>query len=110
MISFNRKVALGIGTVSLLLASLAAPLAWWTARENAEAAIVSMAVEESRRLLLRDPFRPEGAQAAAHARAAAQALIGGLFDIAEIYSATGDKLAEETTPPGAALERDLAPP
>jgi HD-GYP domain-containing protein (c-di-GMP phosphodiesterase class II) len=109
MLSFNRKLALGIGTVSVLLAGLAAPLAWWTARENAEESIVSMAVEESRRLLQHETFRPEGPQAQAHAQAAAQALIGGLFEIAEIYDARGLKLAEEMTPTGQALEQELRP-
>lgn len=113
MLSFNRKVALGISTVSVLLAGLAAPLTWWTSRENAEESIVSMAVEESRRLLQHEPFRPEGEQALRHAQAAAQALIGGLFDIAEIYTANGIPMAEEMTPSGQALEKELrahAPP
>lgn len=107
MLSFNRKVALGISTVSILLAGLAAPLTWWTSRENAEESIVSMAVEESRRMLQHETFRPEGEQALIHAQAAAQALIGGLFDIAEIYTANGTRLAEEMTPAGQALEKEL---
>ena len=107
MMSFNRKVALGISTVSVLLAALAAPLAGWISRENAEDTIVAMAVEETRRLLQHEPFRPEGAQAQDHARQAAQALIGGLFDIAEIYSAVGVKMAEEMTATGDAIEKEL---
>jgi HD-GYP domain-containing protein (c-di-GMP phosphodiesterase class II) len=107
MLSFNRKVALGIGAVSMLLASLAAPLAWWTARENAEESVVAMAAEESRRLLQHDMFLPQGPNAQAHAQAAAQALTGGLFDIAEIYTASGALMAEAMTPVGEALEKDL---
>jgi HD-GYP domain-containing protein (c-di-GMP phosphodiesterase class II) len=107
MLSFNRKVALGIGAVSMLLASLAAPLAWWAARESAEEGVVAMAAEESRRLLQHEMFLPQGPDALAHAQAAAQALTGGLFDIAEIYTARGALLAEATTPTGHALEKDL---
>ncbi|HCY16706.1 MAG: metal-dependent phosphohydrolase [Curvibacter sp. GWA2_64_110] len=109
MISFKRKVALGIGSVSVLLAGLAIPPVWWLARENAEDSIVSMAVEESRRLLHHEPFRPEGTQALPHAQAAARALVGGLFDIAEIYSADGVLMAEDMTPAGSALEKDITP-
>ena len=106
MISFNRKVALGIGSVSLFLAAMAAPLAWWVARGNAEEAIVAMALEESERLLRHEPFRPQGPQAQEHAQAAVQALVGGLFDIAELYAADGRKLAEAATPIGDTLEHD----
>lgn len=109
MISFKRKVALGIGTVSVVLAGLSIPPVWWLARENAEDSIVSMAVEESRRLLRHESFRPEGAQAQQHAQAAARALVGGLFDIAEIYTAEGVLMAEDMTATGSALEKDIAP-
>jgi HD-GYP domain-containing protein (c-di-GMP phosphodiesterase class II) len=68
-----------------------------------------MAVEESRRLLHHEPFRPEGTQALPHAQAAARALVGGLFDIAEIYSADGVLMAEDMTPAGSALEKDITP-
>jgi len=109
MISFKRKLALGIGSVSLLLAALSMPPVWWIARENAEDSVVSMAVEESRRLLRHDAFRPEGLQALPHAQAAARALVGGLFDIAEIYSADGVLLAEDMTTAGHTLEKDITP-
>jgi len=109
MNSFKRKVAFGIGSVSVVLAGLAIPPVWWMARENAEDSVVSMAVEESRRLLHHEPFRPEGAQAQSHAQAAARALVGGLFDIAEIYSANGVLMAEDMTTTGRALEKDIAP-
>ena len=109
MNSFNRKVALGMGTVSVVLACLAGTAAWLIARENAEDTNVTLAVEESRRLLRHDAFRPEGAQATMHAQAAAQALTGGLFDIASIYTADGMLMAEQMTATGSALEKDLVP-
>lgn len=108
MMSFRQKLALRIAIVSLLLASIASPVAWLVSRENAEEAIVSFAMEESRRLLLQhDAFRLDGAEAKVHAQAAAKTLAGGLFDIAEIYRADGTKLAEELTATGTAIEKDL---
>ena len=109
MISFKRRLAIKIGSVSVLLAGLSVPPVWWIARENAEDSIVSMAVEESRRLLHHEPFRPEGTQAQPHAQAAARALVGGLFDIAEIYSAEGVLMAEDMTATGRTIEKDIAP-
>lgn len=109
MNSFKRKVAFGIGSVSVVLAGLSIPPVWWLARENAEDSIVSMAVEESRRLLRHDAFRPEGAQALLHAQAAARALVGGLFDITEIYSAEGVLMAEDMTATGHTIEKEIAP-
>lgn len=109
MNSFNRKVALGMGTVSVALACLAGTAAWLIARENAEDTIVTLAVEESRRLLQHEAFRPEGGQATMRAQAAAQALTGGIFDIASIYTADGMLMAEQMTATGSALEKDLVP-
>lgn len=109
MMSFKRQIAFGIGSVSVVLAGLSVPPVWWLARENAEGSIVSMALEESRRLLHHEAFRPEGSQAQQHAQAAARALVGGLFDIAEIYAADGVRLAEEMTATGSELEKDIAP-
>lgn len=109
MNSFTRKVALGMGTVSVLLACLAGTAAWLIARENAEDTFVTQAVEESRRLLQQETFRPQGPQATIRAQAAAQALSGGLFDIAGIYTADGMLMAEQMTPAGGALEKDITP-
>lgn len=109
MNSFNRKAALAMGTVSLALACLTGAAAWLAARENAEDTYVTQVVEESRRLLQHDAFRPEGAQATMRAQAAAQALVGGLFDIAWIYTANGVLMTEQMTPAGSTLEKDIAP-
>ena len=51
MNTFQRRTAIRIAAVSILLASLASPVAWFVARESAEESIVSLAVEESGRLL-----------------------------------------------------------
>lgn len=109
MFSFNRKVALGMGTVSVLLAGLAGTAAGLIWRENAEDTLVTLAVEQSRRLLQHEAFRPEGAQAMMHAQAAAQALVGGVFDIARIYAADGVLMTGQMSPAGRALEDELVP-
>ncbi len=107
---FNRRAALRIAGVSLLLAGLASPLAWYVARESAEETTVALAAEESRRLLQHfAAFDRADQAAAAHAAEAAQAIVGGLFDIAEIYDAAGNKRAEAATAVGEAIEALLPP-
>ncbi|MEO8600566.1 MAG: metal-dependent phosphohydrolase, partial [bacterium] len=51
MNTFQKRSAIRIAAVSVLLASLASPVAWFVARESAEESIVSLAIEESGRLL-----------------------------------------------------------
>jgi HD-GYP domain-containing protein (c-di-GMP phosphodiesterase class II) len=109
MISFNRKAALGIGTVSLAVACLAGVAAWLIARDKAEDSFVAVTVEEIRRLMRHDAFRLEGLQAPLYAQVAAQTLVAAKFDIADIYTADGTLLAEQMTPEGTALDKELAP-
>lgn len=97
-----------IAAVSLVLASLASPIAWFVARESAEASIVSLAIEESGRMLLsHDAIDLSGPEAELHAARAAKTISGGLFDIAEIYDAGGRKLAESMTHEGESAESSL---
>lgn len=108
MNAFNKRTALRIAAVSLLLASLASPVAWFVARESAEEGIVSLASEESGRLLHRhNAIDLSGPNAKEHAKVAATTIAGGLFDIAEIYDAQGTKLAESLTQEGEAVESSL---
>lgn len=117
MSSFNKRAALRIAAVSLLLASLSSPLAWWLARESAEQTSVALAMEESRRILRYfDALALEHVERnkltdtdiAEHAKTAADAIVGGLFDIAEIYNPAGKKLAEASTQDGKQIEALLA--
>ena len=109
MSNFDRRTAIRIALVSVAMAFLAGPIAWFLALERAEESVVALANEESGRLLHRfDSINLSGLQAEEHAQAAAYAIAGGLFDIAEIYDAKGRKLAESLTvqlqnPGGAAL-------
>jgi HD-GYP domain-containing protein (c-di-GMP phosphodiesterase class II) len=103
--SFNKRTAVRISAVSLLLAVVASPIAWFVARENAEQSTVSLAMEESRRLLRHfDAIALSEPDAREHASRAAETITGGLFDIAEIYDPDGNKLAESMTDAGKTIE------
>lgn len=102
---FNQRTAVRIAAVSILLAALASPIAWFVARENAEENTVSLAMEESRRLLgFFDALALDDSVARARAVEAAHTIVGGLFDIAEIYDRNGEKLTEAMTAQGEAVE------
>jgi len=108
MNSFQKRTAIQIASVSILLASLASPVAWFVERERSEEGIVSLAMEESGRLLHHyDAVDMSGPNAVEHATIAAKTISGGMFDIAEIYDAKGDKLAESLTNEGEAIESSL---
>ena len=105
---FHKRMAIRIATVSVILASLSSPVAWFVAREGAVQTVVSLAIEESRRLLQHsNAINLTGPQAGEHATMAAKTISGGLFDIAEIYGNDGLKLAESLTPAGDAVESSL---
>ena len=110
MNTFQKRTAIRIAAASILLASLASPVAWLVARENAEEGIVSLAIEESGRLLHHyNAINLSGAQASEHATLAAKTIVGGLFDIAEIYDSQGQKLAESMTQEGQTVESSVPP-
>lgn len=105
---FQKRTAIRIAAVSIVLASIASPVAWFVAREKSEESIVSLAIEESGRLI--DHYNATdlaGPDAVQHAALAAKTISGGLFDIAEIYDSKGRKLAEAMTKEGAAVEASL---
>ena len=105
---FQKRAAFRIAAVSIVLASIASPCAWLVSREHAEQSIVSLASEESGRLLHHfDAIVLDGPAAADNAALAARTISGGLFDIAEIYDRAGRKLAESLTGDGAAVESVL---
>jgi HD-GYP domain-containing protein (c-di-GMP phosphodiesterase class II) len=106
--SFRKQAAIRIAMVSVALASIAGPVSWYISIENAEKSTVSLAIEESRRLLRHhDAVDLAGPDAVEHAEEAARTISGGLFDIAEIYNHTGTKLAESLTKKGELVERLL---
>lgn len=110
MNAFNKRTALRIAVVSVLLAAVASPAAWFVAHRNAEQGTVSLAMEDSRRLLRHfDAVALGGPDAARRAGKAADALAGGLFDIAEIYNRDGQKLALAMTAQGIEVESQLPP-
>jgi len=104
----QQRAAIRIAAVSVVLASIASPASWFVAREKAEESVVSLAIEESGRLLHHyDAIELAGPDATQHATIAAKTIVGGLFDIAEIYNASGNKLAESLTAEGDAVEAAL---
>lgn len=107
--SFQRKTAQRIAAVSLALAGVVTPVGWYMAKENAEDAVVALATEESQHLLQKHAlaFSGDARTSPAAAAEAARAITGGLFDIAELYDRTGQKLSEATTPRGALLESQI---
>ena len=108
MNTFQKRTAIRIAAVSLVLAFLASPVAWYVARERAEESIVALAIEESGRLLQHyDAINLTGPTATEHAVLAAKTISGGLFDIAEIYNSQGKKLAESLTKEGEAVESTI---
>ena len=67
-------------------------------------------MEESHRLLM---HRRDSHEISINAEKAARTLVGGLFEIAEIYDSNGIKLAEAMTADGQLLEHEIhhhAPP
>ena len=110
MNAFQKRTAIRISAVSLLLAALASPVGWFVTREKAEQSIVALANEESGHFLRRhDAINLSGPQATERAALAAQSISGGLFDVAEIYAADGHRLAQSLTPQGQAVLPELPP-
>ncbi|MBS0543699.1 MAG: HD-GYP domain-containing protein, partial [Proteobacteria bacterium] len=108
MNSFDRRTAVRITIVSLLLAAVASPIAGFVAHEQAEQATIALAVEESGRLLHHlGPIALSGPLARENADKAAALLTGGLFDIAEIYDLDGLRLATAMTADGRKVEAQL---
>ena len=105
MNSYRRKAAQRIAAASMILAITGSPLAWLISRENAEESIVAFAMEESRRLLpLSDVSGSASVLSKQQAQTGADALAGGIFDIAEIYDRQGNKMAEQLSPFGHRIE------
>lgn len=107
--SFQRRTAQRIAAVSLALAGVVTPVGWYMAKENAEDAVVALATEESQHLLQKhaQAFSGDARTSPSAAAEAARAITGGLFDIAELYDHTGQKLSEAATPRGELLESQI---
>jgi HD-GYP domain-containing protein (c-di-GMP phosphodiesterase class II) len=108
MNSFKKRAAIRIAMVSVILAALAGPVSWHVSINNAEESVVSLAIEESNRLLRHHKaLGLSGPDAALRAAEAARAISGGLFDIAEIYDSKGTKQAVALTKKGESVEKLL---
>ena len=108
MNSFRKRTIVLIAVVSILLASLAGPVAWFVARERAEGSIVALSIEESHRLVHHHhAINLSGTDGSEIAAGATRNIAGGLFDIAEIYDSGGRSLAISMTPVGKEVELSL---
>jgi HD-GYP domain-containing protein (c-di-GMP phosphodiesterase class II) len=108
MIFSKRGVAVRIGLVSIIMAAVASPVAWFIAREAAEEQLVAFAGEESKRVIAAHGNAEAAMRSPQDTAAeAASVLIGGIFEIAEIYDQSGAKLAEKLTTTGEQVEPSL---
>jgi HD-GYP domain-containing protein (c-di-GMP phosphodiesterase class II) len=107
LLPYHRKLALGTLGVTLAVAALCGLGASLVASDKAEDSLVAQATEDTLRLLHREDYLPEGPQATRNALAAVQALSAGYYDIAQIYTAGGLLMAEQTSTQGKALETEL---
>jgi HD-GYP domain-containing protein (c-di-GMP phosphodiesterase class II) len=105
---FNKRAAFRIAAVSVVLAGVAAPIAWFIAIENAEEEVVALAVEESTQHLQRLRLGTlSGETERNEASTAARLIVGGIFDIAEVYDRAGAKIAEVLSDDGEKVESQL---
>ena len=96
MPSFNKKIALRIGLVSILLAITMGYLAWLQAFNAAGDLNKGLTIETADRLMKKDgPFSSEFYLFHEEAGIAANYLVRyGIFDVVEIYDVDWNKLAE----------------
>jgi len=102
---FPRQAAICIAAASLGIALQVATIAWFWAREQAEEEVVALAKEEAQQFLRHfgaSDLSREGDEACV--ADAAKVIVGGIFDIVEIYDPTGRKPAEATTEAGRQVE------
>lgn len=109
MHNFQKKTAWRIAIVSLTLAAVASPLAWYVQRKNAEEGAVALAFEESQHLLEEHAlaFMPDAKDKQTRALHASEAITGARFDLAEIYDSQGEKLAAATTARGELIKSQI---
>lgn len=94
--------------VSVMLAAIVTPIAWLISTESAEGEVVSLAMEESKRILrYSEALELTGPAAKQKAAKAVTTLSGGIFDIAELYDHRGEKLSESHTDLGVEVESQL---
>jgi len=102
---FPRQAAIRIAAASLCVAMLVATIAWFWAREQAEEEVVALAKEEAQQFLRHFGASDLSREVdTARVADAAKVIVGGIFDIVEIYDPTGLKLAEATTEAGRQVE------
>ena len=107
LLPYHRKLALGTLGVALAVAALCGLGASLVASDKAEDSLVAQATEDTLRLLHQEGYAPDGPQATRNALAAVQALSGGYFDIAQVYTSAGLLMAEQASEQGRLIEPEL---
>ena len=108
MTNFKKKAAIRIGSASLILAMVSSIFAWYISKESFEKSLISLAYEESHRLIIHhQDIEQKNDDSAAVMQQVVKTLTGGLFDIAEIYDVHGNKLAESLTAIGETIEAKI---
>jgi len=102
--SFRKRAAIRIAIVSVALAALSSPISWYVSLENAKKSTVSLAMDETRRMMRHhDALNLSGPNAVQNAIAAARSISDGLFDVVEIYDQYGAERAQSFTEKGVSI-------
>ena len=108
MLPFQKRIALRISAVSIALALLMSPLAWFFAQHSMRESIVELALEDAHHLVEKGGVIDlQSKEVEAQALAAMKNIVTGIFDIAEIYDKEGRKIAEAANAEGAAIHAEL---
>ena len=102
--SFRKRAAIRIAIVSVALATISSPISWFVSLENAKKSTISLAIEETRRMMRHhDALNLSGPNAEQNAIAAARSISDGLFDVVEIYDQYGAERAQSFTEKGVSI-------
>jgi HD-GYP domain-containing protein (c-di-GMP phosphodiesterase class II) len=105
---FLIKTAQRLAVACLLLMLIVGPISWYMQRENTEATIVALATEESQKLIAsQGALNFNDVNSVNRLETTLKQLVVGTFDIAEVYSSDGSKVAEALSDLGGKIEKSL---
>ncbi len=108
MLPFQKRIAIRIAAVSVGLALLLSPFAWFFAQHSMRESIVELAIEDAHHLVEKGgAIDLESHNVEMQALAAMKNIVTGIFDIAEIYDKEGQKIAEAANTEGESIHEEL---
>jgi len=108
MTLFQKRIAIRIGVVSVGLALLLSPFAWFFAQNSMHKSFIELAIEDTHHLVEKGgAIDLESADVQSQALTAMKNIVTGIFDVAEIYDKDGKKIAEAFNPEGGAIHDQL---